>query len=140
MAHMRAQMLAMRVEHARVPILAAPRDEIAPEIAKRLHLALAELVGEKGCEPAIGKGDVEIALGHAGAARYICHPPARAVLRRHVLEGGRNRDRRRIGRGNWFLRHGSSARQFDEPSGCEFAGKGKGGQRTLNLLYPDYVL
>ena len=62
-------MPAMGVEHAGDAIFATPDNQIAAEVAQGLDLAGRKLRGQQGGEPAVGEGNVKIALGRRRAAR-----------------------------------------------------------------------
>src|SRR5262249_49406422 len=82
-AEVRAEVRAVRVEHAGGAVLPAERDELAAEVAERLHVARREVGGEAEAVPAVGRRGEGIAAGHglfsdlrSPAAR--CAPPAAA--------------------------------------------------------------
>ena len=86
MAHMRAEMLAISINHPHLPVFATPDCKIGGEIAERFDLTDGKIAGEHHRIPAEGKADIQITLCDGGAAFHVSHAPVDQILAFELLE------------------------------------------------------
>ena len=101
--HVRAQVLAIGVQHPDLPVLAPPHGQVLREIAQRLDLAHGQVLGQGNRIPAERDADIEIALGNAGPAGDFRQTPVDQVLSAQFFKDLPDRDRRGAGIGGCFL-------------------------------------
>jgi len=101
-AHVRAQVLAIGIDHPHLPVLAAPHGQIAREIAGRLDLAHGQVLRQHERVPAEREPDIEIARLRAGAVGDRRDAPGLALFLGHLFKDLPDRDRRSAGIGGGF--------------------------------------
>ncbi|NDB26123.1 MAG: SDR family NAD(P)-dependent oxidoreductase [Gammaproteobacteria bacterium] len=86
MAHVRAEVTTIGVDHARRAVLAPPQCEFAIEVAQGLDLAGLELVGITDDEPAERHGQVDTPIGRRHGSIERCRAPSQQLLFREARE------------------------------------------------------
>ncbi len=115
MAHMRAQMLAIGVQHANLAVLTPPDRQILGEIAQRLHLADLQLRRQQDRIPAKGNADIEVTLLDRRAILHLGEPPVEQILPFQLfqyLPDGNRRGTRISGSAGLGVGHGKAPSDY----------------------------